>query len=53
MAAIGTVPVKAQPPNTVDDGINVFLIFFFRIGVVKAKMATSFVVAGQAEVQAN
>ncbi len=49
----GAVPVKAQPFDGVDDGVDVLGVFFFGVGVVKAQVAHAAVVLGQAKVQAN
>src|SRR5690606_38703991 len=46
-------PVKAQPFHHVDNGVHVLLFFFFRVGVVKAQVAGTLVVAGQSEVQTD
>ncbi len=46
-------PVKAQPLHGIDDGIDVLLIFLFRVGVVEAQVAGASVVACQSKVQAN
>jgi hypothetical protein len=47
------VPVPAQPPHRIDDGIDVLLLFLLRVGVVEAQVAGAAVVARQAEVQAD
>ena len=49
----GLAPVKAQPFHAVDDGVDVFHLLFFRVGVVKTQVAHATVVACQAKVQAN
>ena len=46
-------PVKPQPFDGVDDGVDVFHLLFFRVGVVKPQVADAAVVARQAEVEAN
>ena len=46
-------PVKTQPFDRVDDGVDVFHLLFFRVGVVKPQVAHAAVVARQAEVEAN
>ena len=43
--AVCITPGEAQPLNTVDDGIDVFLFFFGRVGVIKAQMTAPAVVA--------
>jgi hypothetical protein len=50
--AIG-LPVKAQPLHGVQNAVDVFGVFFFGVGVVKAHVAHAAVVARQAKVQAN
>ena len=47
------LPGKAQPAHGVDDRIDVFLFFLFRIGVVEAQVAAAAVVARQTEVEAD
>ena len=37
----------------IDDGIDKFLTFFLRIGVVKAQMTDAAIVTGKAEIEAN
>ena len=52
--AVGrVVPVKAQPLHGVHDAVDVFGVFLFGVGVVKAQVAHAAVVARQAEVQAD
>ena len=53
--AIGRLrfPVKAQPFHAVHDGVDVFLLFLGRVGVVEAQVALAGVVARQAEVDAD
>ncbi len=46
-------PVKTQPFDRVDDGVDVFHLLFFRVGVVKPQVAHAAVVARQAEVEAD
>ena len=46
-------PVKTQPFDGVDDGVDVFHLLFFRVGVVKPQVAHATVVARQAEVEAD
>jgi hypothetical protein len=47
------VPVKTQPLHRVQNAVDVFGVFFFGVGVVKAHVAHATVVARQAKVQAN
>jgi hypothetical protein len=47
------LPRKAEPLDAVHDGVDVFLVFLLRIGVVEAQVAAAGVVARQAEVQAD
>src|ERR1700693_5009858 len=47
------MPVEAQPFHAVDDGVDVFLIFLGRIGIVEAQMATAVVIARQSEIDAD
>ena len=53
VAAAGIFPVKAQPFDGIDDAVYIFLLFLFRIGIVKAQVADAAVVAGQTKVQAD
>jgi hypothetical protein len=46
-------PVEAQPAHGVDDGIDVFLLFLRRVGVVEAHVADTAVVLRQTEIQAD
>ena len=48
---VGKVVVPAEPAHGVADAVDVFLLFFFRVGVVKAQMAHAAVFLGQAEVE--
>ena len=47
------LPAEAQPLHRVEDGVDVFLLFLLRVGVVEAHVAHALVVARQAEVQAD
>ena len=47
------VPVKAQPLHAVDNGVDIFLIFFGRIRIVKAQMTAAAIVARQTKIEAN
>ena len=47
------LPGKTEPAHSVDDRVDVFGFFLFRIGVVKAQVAAATIVARQAEVQAD
>ena len=51
--ALRVLPVKAEPAHGIFDAFDVFLFFFFGVGVVKAQVANAVVIAGQAKVQAN
>ena len=46
-------PVETEPADVVDDGIDVFLFFFFGIGVVKAEVGFAAEFGGEAEIQAD
>jgi hypothetical protein len=46
-------PVETQPLHGLDDGIDVFLLFLGRIGVVEAHVAGAAVGFREAEVQAD
>jgi hypothetical protein len=46
-------PVEAQPLHRADDGIDVLLLFFFRVGVVEAQVAGAAVALRQPEVEAD
>jgi hypothetical protein len=43
------LPIEAQPADIGKDGINVLLLFFFRIGVVKAQVGLADTRWAQAE----
>ena len=45
-------PIKTEPMHGIQNGIDVFGIFFFWIGVVKAQMANATVVTCQSEIDA-
>jgi hypothetical protein len=47
------LPVEAQPLDGLDDGVDVFLLFLGRVGVVEAQVAGAAVDLGQAEVEAD
>ncbi len=47
------LPAETEPFDRVHDGVDVFLVFFFRIGVVEAQMAAPGVIARQAEIEAD
>ena len=47
------LPAETEPLDAVDDGVDVFLLFPGRVGVVEAQMAHALVVARHAEVQAD
>src|ERR1700685_4197179 len=47
------VPVKAQPLHVLLNGIDVFGVFFFGIGVVEAQARVSTELVGKAEVEAG
>ena len=46
-------PVKTEPFHGVDDAVDVFGVFFFGVGVVKAQVAHAAVVTRQAKVDAD
>ena len=46
-------PMEAQPLNVFFDGVDVFVIFFFRVGIVKTQVAQAVVNIRQTEVQAD
>jgi hypothetical protein len=50
---LGVVVVKAQPFHAVDDGVDVFLFFLGRVGVVETQVAAALIIARQPEVQAD
>ena len=53
VAFAAVVPAKAQPLHRVLDAVDVFGVFFFGVGVVKAQVAHATVVARQAKVDAD
>ena len=46
-------PVKTQPFDRVDDGVDVFHLLFFRVGVVKPQVARAAIITRQTEVEAD
>jgi len=46
------LPVEAQPPNILHDGINIFLLFPGGIGVVETQVTEAVVIVGQTKIQA-
>ena len=48
-----TRPLKAQPGDVVFDGINVFLAFFFWVGVVKAQVACATKLLGHTKIKTD
>ena len=52
---VAGAPFQSKPSHLhgVDDGVDVFGVFFFGVGVVKAQVAHAAVVARQAKVQAD
>ena len=46
-------PRKPEPMHGIQNGIDVFGIFFFWIGVVKAQVANAAIVTSQSEIDAN
>ena len=47
------MPVEAEPFHRLDDGVDVFLLFLGRIGVVEAQVGTAAVVPRQSEIEAD
>ena len=45
--------LEAEPMDAVDNGIDIFLLFFFRVCIVKTQMAAAAVIVGEAEVKAD
>ena len=48
-----TLPIETQPAHVVHDGVNVFLLFFFGIGVIEPEVCFAAELRGQTEVQAD
>jgi hypothetical protein len=46
-------PAETEPFDAVDDGVDVFLLFPGRVGVVEAQVADAVVVARQPEIEAD
>ena len=46
-------PLEAEPFHVLLDGVDVLVLFLFRVGVVKAQMTGAAVGFGDAEIQAN
>ena len=53
VAGAAHMPVETQPGDGFLDGVDKFLLFSFRVGVVKTQVAHAAIVACQAEVQAD
>ena len=53
MQRIRRFPAEAQPRHRIEDGIDVFLLFLFGVGVIEAHVAHAAVIARQPEVQAD
>ena len=53
VVVIVVVPAEAQPFDGGKDGVDVFLLFLFRIGVVEAHVAGAAKITRQAEIQAD
>ena len=47
------IPAEAQPFNILLNGIYIFHILFYRIGVIKTQITNTAVIFGKAKVQAN
>ena len=47
------LPAETQPLDRIDDRVDVFLLFLFRIGVVEAQVAAAAVIAREAEIEAD
>ena len=48
-----TLPLEAQPLHVFLDGVDVFLAFFFRIGVIETQVTATAELLGHAEVQTD
>ena len=48
-----TGPLKAQPGDVVFDGVDVFLVFFLGVGVIKAQVALTAELFSHAKVEAD
>ncbi len=48
-----TAPVEAEPAHVALDGVDIFLLFLGRIGVVEAQVAAPAELLGDAEVEAD
>ena len=46
-------PIKAQPAHVFHDGVDIFLLFSGRVGVVETQVAAAAELAGEAEIQAD
>ena len=46
-------PLKTQPANIIFDGVDVFLILFFRVGVIETQIADTAELLRNTKVQAN
>ena len=45
--------METQPLDVFFDGVDVFVVFFFRVGIVKTQVAQAIVNISQTEVQAD
>ena len=48
-----SIPIETQPCHGIQNRVDVFGVFFFRIGIVKAHVADASIITRQAKVQAN
>ena len=48
-----TRPMETEPLNVFFDGVDVFIVFFFRVGIVKTQVAQAVINIRQTEVQAD
>ena len=45
--------MKTQPLNVFFDGVDVFVVFFFGVGVIETQVAQTIINISQTEVQAD
>ena len=46
-------PIEAEPAHVALDGVDIFLVFLGRVGVVEAQIAVAAELVGNAEIEAN
>ena len=50
---VNIIPVVTQPFDVFFDGVHIFQVFFYRVGIVEAQVANAPIFLGNAEIQAD